>query len=91
MTWSRVVAADDGGDVAEAEPWYRKAVDRATELGALTAQLRASTRLARLRVEAGDPAGASALLGPILGSLTEGFETADVREARDLLEAVATS
>ena len=57
----------------------------------LTAQLRASTRLARLRVEAGDPAAASALLGPILGSLTEGFETADVREARDLLEAVATS
>ena len=27
---------------------------------------------------------------PILSMLTEGFETADVREARDLLEAVAT-
>ena len=48
------------------------------------------TRLARLRVDGGDPAAASALLGPILGSLTEGFETADVREGRELLEAVAT-
>ena len=56
-----------------------------------TAQLRAATRLARLRIEAGDPAAASALLGPILASFTEGFETADVREARELLEAVATS
>ena len=60
------------------------------ELGALTAQLRAATRLARLRVEGGDPAAAAALLGPILGSLTEGLDTADVREARELLEAVAT-
>ena len=89
-TWSEPWRPMTRGDGAEAEPWYRKALERATELGALTAQLRASTRLARLRVEAGDPVAASALLWPDPRSLTEGFETADVREARDLLEAVAT-
>ncbi len=63
----------DGGDVAaEAEPWYRQALDLATELGALTAQLRASTRLARLRVEAGDPVGASAISGRSLARLPRG-------------------
>ena len=80
----------DGHVAADAEPWYRQALDLATELGALTAQLRASTRLARLRVEAGDPVGATSQLGPIVGSLSEGFDTADLREARELLEAVAT-
>jgi adenylate cyclase len=86
----RALTADGSDDGAEAEPWYRRALDRATDLGALTAQLRAATRLARLRLDGGDPAAASALLGPILGSLTEGFDTADVREARELLEGVAT-
>jgi tetratricopeptide (TPR) repeat protein len=74
----------------DAERWYRRALDHATEIGAGTARLRAATRLARLRVEDGDPVAASTILAPILGSFTEGFGTADVREARDVLEAVGT-
>jgi hypothetical protein len=85
----RALAPDDARGGADAEPLYRKALDRATELDARMAQLRAATRLARLRAADGDPAAASAVLAPILGTFTEGFETADVREARDLLEAVA--
>ena len=37
----RSQSAHDTGGGAEAESWYRRALDRATELGALTAQLRA--------------------------------------------------
>ena len=56
--------APGGEGGRDAEPWYRRALDRATELGAKTAQLRAATRLARLRVEGGDPAAAASLLSP---------------------------
>ncbi len=68
-------------------PGTRLAVDRAAEIGTLSAQLRAATRLAGLQIEAGNPAEAAALLGPVLAAFTEGFDTADVREAREVLEA----
>ena len=84
------LAPDDPQRAAAARPWYRKALDRATELDARMGQLRAATRLARQSVADGDPAAASAVLVPIFGTFTEGFETADLREARDLLEALAT-
>ncbi len=72
----------------DAEPWFRQAFDRAAGFGARMAQLRAATRLARLRVAAGDNAGAAALLAPVFAQFTEGFDTADLREARELLEEV---
>ncbi len=87
----RLLAADGRGDRGDAEPWYRRALDRATQLRAGTAQLRAATRLARLRVEGGDGPAAAALLGPILESITEGLDTADVREAREVLEAAGSA
>ncbi|HEY6570815.1 MAG TPA: adenylate/guanylate cyclase domain-containing protein [Candidatus Limnocylindrales bacterium] len=81
----QALATDGPTGANDAEPWYRLALDRATELGGLTAKLRAATRLARLRIEAGDPAGAAALLGPVHAAFTEGHDTADVLEATDLL------
>jgi adenylate cyclase len=74
-------------DAADAEAVYRLALDRSAELGARMTQLRAATRLARLRLEAGDAAAAAALLSPVYASFTEGLDTADLREARGLLEA----
>ncbi len=64
--------APDGNGSGDAEPWYRRALDRAMELDGRTAQVRAATRLARLRVEGGDPAAGATLLGPILATITEG-------------------
>jgi predicted ATPase len=45
--------------------------------------------LARLWQEQGKRAEAHALLAPIYGWFTEGFDTADLQDAKALLEALA--
>ena len=52
-------------------------------------ELRAATSLARLWQHEGKRAEAHALLAPIYGWFTEGFDTADLQEAKALLEALA--
>jgi predicted ATPase/class 3 adenylate cyclase len=74
-----------------AEPWYRRAFDRAGELHARTAWLRAATRLARLELEKGNGQAAAATLGPVYASFTEGFGTADLRDAKDVLAAAGVT
>jgi tetratricopeptide (TPR) repeat protein len=74
---------------AIAEPWYRRAHDRAEALQARTAWLRAATRLARLQQAAGDPDAATSTLEPVIATFTEGFATRDFIEARELLAEVA--
>jgi predicted ATPase len=44
--------------------------------------------LARLRRQQGRPREAAALLAPILGWFTEGFNTADLQAARTLLDDI---
>jgi predicted ATPase len=48
--------------------------------------LRAATSLARLRRDQGKAAEARALLAPIYGWFTEGFDTLDLKEAKALLD-----
>jgi predicted ATPase len=55
------------------------------------AQLRAATRLARHRQADGEPEAGARILAPVYETFTEGFETADLLEARDLLAAAAPS
>ena len=50
-------------------------------------ELRTATSLARLWQQQGKWAKARALLAPIYAWFTEGFDTADLQEARALLEA----
>jgi class 3 adenylate cyclase len=52
-------------------------------------ELRAATSLAQLWGEQGRRAEARELLAPIYGWFTEGFDTADLKEAKSLLEAPA--
>ena len=52
-------------------------------------ELRAATSLARMWGEQGRRAEASNLLAPIYGWFTEGFDTADLTEARALLDDLA--
>jgi predicted ATPase/class 3 adenylate cyclase len=80
-------AADETAGRAEAEPWYRLALEGATERKVPMARLRAATRLARIRLAEGQPETAASLLSDVYAGFTEGFETADLREARELLEA----
>ena len=69
-----------------AEASYRRAIERARSQEAKSWELRAATSLGRLRRDQGKPAEAHALLEPIYGWFTEGFDTADLKEAKALLE-----
>jgi predicted ATPase len=52
-------------------------------------ELRAALGLSRLWQQQGKRAAARALLAPIYGWFTEGFDTADLQGAKALLEALA--
>lgn len=52
-------------------------------------ELRAATSLARLWQQQGKRAEAHALLAPVYDWFTEGFDTADLQEAKALLDALA--
>jgi class 3 adenylate cyclase/tetratricopeptide (TPR) repeat protein len=69
-----------------AEVSYRRAIERARSQEARSWELRAATSLARLWRDQGNPAEARELLAPIYGWFTEGFGTADLKDAKALLE-----
>jgi predicted ATPase len=71
---------------AEAETWLQRALNVARRQEAKWLELRAAVSLARLWQQQGKRAAARALLGPIYGWFTEGFDTADLQEAKALLE-----
>jgi predicted ATPase len=64
---------------------FQRALDWAHRQGALSWELRAATSLARLWQQQGKRAEAYDLLAPIYGWFTEGFDTADLQEAKALL------
>jgi predicted ATPase/class 3 adenylate cyclase len=76
-------------DAAEAEVWLERAVQMADELEAPMLQLRASLALAQLWCAQGKTEPASTLLTAASGRLTEGFTTADLADARQLLDDLA--
>ena len=73
---------------AEAEACFQQALDIARRQQAKSLELRAAMSLARLWQGQGKHAEARQLLAPIYGWFTEGFDTADLREAKGLLEAL---
>jgi predicted ATPase len=72
----------------EAEACFRQALDVARRQQAKSWELRAATSLARLWQQQGKRAEARELLAPVYGWFTEGFDTADLQEAKALLEAL---
>ena len=74
------------GTVSEAETAIEKGIDVARRQNAKSWELRAAMSLARLRRQQGRPQEAAALLAPILGWFTEGFDTADLKDAKALLD-----
>jgi predicted ATPase/DNA-binding winged helix-turn-helix (wHTH) protein len=77
-----------GAEIA-AEDHFRQALDWARRQGALSLELRAATSLARLRNDQGGPAEAASLLQPVYDRFSEGFDTADLKDAKALLDALA--
>jgi ATP/maltotriose-dependent transcriptional regulator MalT len=74
------------GTAGEAEAAMQQAIAVARRQNAKSWELRAATSLARLRRQQGRPQEAVALLAPILGWFTEGFDTADLKAAKTLLD-----
>ena len=72
--------------VAEAESCFRQALDISRAQSSKSWELRAATSLARLWRDQGKRAEARDLLAPVYGWFTEGFETADLKDAKALLE-----
>jgi predicted ATPase len=73
----------------EAEGCLQRALEIAHRQQARLPQLRAGVSLSRLWQGQGKHAEARQLLSPIYGWFTEGFDTADLQEAKALLEALA--
>jgi predicted ATPase len=73
-------------DPGESERCYREALAVAREHHAKSWELRAATSLSRLWQREGRYAEARALLSPVYDWFTEGFDTRDLRDARDLLD-----
>jgi predicted ATPase len=71
---------------AEAASWLQRALDVARRQEAKSLELRAAMSLSRLWQQQGKRAEAYDLLMPIYGWFTEGFDTADLQEAKTLLE-----
>lgn len=71
------------------ETCFHKALDVARHQQAKSWELRAATSLSRLWQQQGKKREASQLLTDIYGWFTEGFDTADLKDAKVLLEELA--
>ncbi|MDP6352635.1 MAG: hypothetical protein QF827_10440, partial [Alphaproteobacteria bacterium] len=67
----------------------RRAIEIAQSQDAKSWELRAATSLARLWQAQGKTAEARDLLSPVYGWFTEGFDTADLKDAKALLDELA--
>jgi len=81
-----VLLRQPGTPQADAEACFQQALAIARRQQAKSLELRAAMSLARLWQQQGKQADARALLAPIYGWFTEGFDTADLQEAKVLLE-----
>ena len=76
-----------GGDRAEAQACFHEALDVARRQGALLWELRSAVSLAGL-LGHDRPEEARQILASAFGRFTEGFDTADLRAARTMLETL---
>ncbi len=74
---------------AEAEACFLKAIDIARQQSAKSLELRAATSLARLWQQQSKKTEARQMLAEIYNWFTEGFDTADLQEAKALLDELS--
>ena len=73
----------------EAEECFCRALEVARRQGAKSLELRAAISLSRLRQKQGKQDDAHEMLSEIYGWFTEGFGTADLKDAKALLEELS--
>jgi predicted protein tyrosine phosphatase len=77
------------GDATEAERDFRESLEITRHIGSKGYELRATTSLARLLAKEGRHDEARAMLAEIYGWFTEGFDTADLKDAKALLDELS--
>jgi predicted ATPase len=84
-----LLLAQTPSDGAKAELCFRTAIEIARGQSARSPELRATTSLARLLAKQGRREEARQILAEIYGWFTEGFDTADLKGAKALLDELA--
>jgi len=79
-----------GPDAAKGEAYFDRALAVARRQQAKAWELRAATSLARLWRDEGKVQQARELLAPVYGWFIEGFDTRDLKDAKALLEELAS-
>ena len=75
-----------GAPAADVEVCFARSIAKARQQNAKSLELRAAISLARLRRDQSKRTEARDLLAPVYGWFTEGFDTADLKEAKALLD-----
>ena len=79
------------GHASEAETYFRSAVELARRRGHRSLELRAATSLSCLLAQHGRHEEARRILAEVYDWFTEGFDTADLKIARELLDSLQRS
>jgi predicted ATPase len=89
-TAGEIVLLAPPADVAKAEDYFQRALVVSRQQQAKSWELRAAMSMARLWRDQGEPQQARDLLAPVYGWFAEGFDTLDLKEAKALLEELAS-
>ena len=90
-SWSGLglLATGDVPDAPQAEACFHQALDIARRQQAKSPELRVATSLARLWQSQDKRQEARDLLAPVYEWFTEGFDTADLKDAKSLLDELS--
>jgi predicted ATPase/class 3 adenylate cyclase len=88
---AELLLAQDSSNTGLAERSFRAAIELARKQHAKIWELRATTSLARMLAKQGKREEARAMLAEIYGWFTEGFDTAELKDAKALLDELSSS
>ena len=84
-----LLLAQDASSIVSAEQSFRTAIEISRKQKAKSWELRATTSIARLLATQGHRDEARAMLADIYNWFTEGFDTADLKDAKALLDELS--
>ena len=88
---AELILAQENSNKAQAQNWLQGAIESARRQNAKSLELRATVSLAKLIASEGHRDEAHAMLAEIYNWFTEGFDTADLKDAKALLDELSNS